>query len=88
MTKKTDELAQKIEKKKAKLEKKPAAASQNGYQTALDMLTNLFGCVLIGLSLGVLFQNLFHTPALLTAGLTIFGGIAGLWSVVNYAMKR
>lgn len=88
MTKKTDALAQKIAQEQAKLAPAPSASKQNGYQTALDMLTNLIGCVLIGVSLGVLFQNLFHTSVLLTAGLTIFGGIAGLWSVVRYAIQR
>lgn len=88
MTKKTEDLAKKIKAQKQKQSQKTIAISSGGYQTAIDLLTNLCGCVLIGLSLGILFQNLFNTSALLTAGLTIFGGFAGLWSVVRYAIKR
>ena len=88
MTKKTDNLAKKIAAQKKLQEPKKTSANLNGYQVAVDMITNLFGCILIGLSLGVLCQNLFNTSSLLTAGLTIFGGFAGLWSVIRSAMKR
>lgn len=87
MTKETEELAKKIKKaQNAKQEVKSLKPGFSGYQVAINLLTNLLGCVLIGASLGVLFQNLFNTPVMLTAGLTILGGIAGLWSVIKYAM--
>lgn len=88
MTKKTDALAEKIAEKKEKQQSKNTKTSANGYQTAVEMITNLFGCIIIGLSLGVLCHNIFNTSSLLTAGFTIFGGFAGLWSVIRYAMKR
>ncbi len=88
MTKRTDALAKKIAEKKQQHAKKINSTPTHGYQTAIEMITNLFGCVIIGLSLGVLCHNLFNTSSLLTAGFTIFGGFAGLWSVIRYAMKR
>ncbi|MBQ3117006.1 MAG: hypothetical protein IJC11_01620 [Alphaproteobacteria bacterium] len=88
MTKETDELARKIALEQEKRQQKQLCHSTNGYQIAFELLTNLFGCVLIGLSLGLLFQNIFHTSVLLTAGLTVFGGVAGLWSVVRYALDK
>ena len=88
MTKQTEALAKKIAAQKKLQEPKKTSTNLNGYQVAFEMITNLFGCILIGLSLGVLCQNLFNTSSLLTAGLTIFGGFAGLWSVIRSAMKR
>ncbi len=88
MTKRTDDLAKKIAAQKKQQEPRKTGSNLHGYQTIVEMITNLFGCILIGLSLGVLCQNLFNTSSLLTAGLTIFGGFAGLWSVIRYAMKR
>lgn len=87
MTKETQALAKKIEKARKIKENVVVGAPQpSGYQITVNLLTNLFGCVLVGASLGVLFQNLFNTPTLLTAGLTVLGGAAGLWSVIKYAM--
>lgn len=87
MTKETEELAKKIQKaRNAKQETENTKSSVSGYQVAVNLLTNLLGCVLIGASLGVLFQNLFITPVLLTACLTVLGGLAGLWSVIKYVM--
>ncbi|MBQ9089994.1 MAG: AtpZ/AtpI family protein [Alphaproteobacteria bacterium] len=88
MTKKTEILAQKIKEAQNKNTKphKPAPAFFSGYKTVIDILTNLIGCVLMGLALGVLFQNLFATPSYLTALLTVFGGFVGLVQVVRQAI--
>lgn len=88
MTQKTELLAKKIAAQKQKHTSDTVLKKTSGFQTAVELLTNLFGCVLIGFSLGILFRNLFNTPPLLTAGLTIFGGFAGLWSVIRYAIRR
>ncbi len=87
MTKKTEELAKRIEAAKDERVEKVFVKPQMGPQLAYDMLTNMFGCVLMGTALGVLFQNLFHTPAALTAGLTFFGFIVGLFQIVRQAMS-
>ena len=88
MTKETDELAFHIQQiRDEQTNQNRPNLTQTGYGTTINLLTDLFGCVLIGLGLGVLFQNLFNTSILLTAGLTIFGGIAGLWTVVRYALS-
>jgi F0F1-type ATP synthase assembly protein I len=59
---------------------------KTGYSIAINILTDLLGCVLIGLGLGVLFQRVFDTTHLVTAVFTILGGIAGLWTVIRYAI--
>lgn len=88
MTKETDELASHIEKARHEhLEDATVHDINTGYGTTINVLTDLFGCVLIGLGLGVLFQHLFDTSILLTAGLTILGGIAGLWTVARYGLS-
>ena len=87
MTKKTEELARKIELTRNKKIEKVSAHSNSDYQIAFDMLTNLAGCVLMGLALGVLFQNVFHTPVALTTGLTFFGGFVGLFQVIRQAIQ-
>ncbi len=86
MTEKTEDLAQRIQAQKDKKVEKVLRKPHTGPQLAYDMLTNMFGCVLMGTALGVLFQNLFHTPAALTAGLTFFGFIVGLFQIVRQAM--
>lgn len=88
MTKETDELASHIEQaRREHLEDETVHEINTGYGTTINVLTDLFGCVLIGLGLGVLFQHLFDTSILLTAGLTILGGIAGLWTVARYGLS-
>ncbi len=86
MTKKTDELAARIQAAQDEKVEKVLKKPQTGAQLAYEMLTIMIGCVLMGVSLGVLFQNLFHTPAALTAGLTFFGCVVGLFQVVKQAM--
>lgn len=85
MTKETEELAKKIKNAKStKRKTQNTKTSVSGYSVIVNLLTDLLGCILVGASLGVLFQNLFYTPVLLTAGLTVLGGIAGLWTVIKY----
>ena len=40
------------------------------------------------MALGIVLQILFHTSALFTAGLTLLGGIAGLYSTVRYGLGQ
>lgn len=88
MTKETDELASHIQHiRDAQTEENKPHPADTGFGTTINVLTDLFGCVLIGLALGVLFQQLFDTSILVTAGLTIFGGVAGLWTVVRYGLS-
>ena len=88
MTNKTDALAQKIEEVQNKYNKHEVSEpTQNGYQIFSDVLINLFGSIIVACSLGVFCQNVFHTPVLFTICLTVFGGFAGLWSVVRSMMQ-
>lgn len=59
-----------------------------GYNVAITIMTNLLGCIFVGMVLGVLLQILFNTSVLFTAGLTLLGGIAGLYSTVRYGLSQ
>lgn len=87
MTQETDKLAEQIQeiKDEQQTAQKPAL-ERSGYSIAINILTDLFGCVLIGLGLGVLFQKMFNTSHLVTASFTILGGVAGLWTVIRYGI--
>ena len=89
MTKETSILAEKINTLKNKhVEKdKVTARRPSGYQIVTEVIVDLLGCVLIGVSLGVVFQNIFGASEKLTVVLTILGGIAGIWSVIKYAIS-
>lgn len=88
MTQETTELSKKIEAKKMeKMEKSLTDNRLSGYQIFSNVLIDLVGCIIIGLSLGVLSQNLFGTSSKLTVFLTILGGISGIWSVTKYLIS-
>lgn len=88
MTQETDELAEQIRHvKDDRQEENTPHPTRSGYGIAINILTDLFGCVLIGLGLGVLFQEVFGTSAYVTASLTMLGGIAGLWTVIRYGIN-
>lgn len=88
MTLETDNLQRDIQAARDKQTEpaNPLSASV-GYNTAVYILTDLLGCILVGLALGIFFQKVFDTSILLTAILTLLGGIAGLWTVIRYAMN-
>ena len=87
MTQQTDSLNEEIKAaKKAGLEQSDIPAKPVGYNTAIYIMTDLFGCIVVGLGLGLFLQKFFHTSAFLTFGLTILGGIAGLWTTIRYAI--
>ena len=71
-----------------KREKEKSRSSDQGYGIAIVMMTDLVSCILIGLAIGLFFQKMFHTHVLLTAFLTILGGIAGFYSVVRFALSE
>lgn len=90
MTKETKNLSLKIKKVKEKKENKKSndvSAKFSGYQIITEVVVDLLGCVLIGASLGIISQNLFGTTQKLTVALTMLGGIAGIYSVIKYAMS-
>ena len=89
MTKETTKLAEKINTLKNKYVQKDVAEDKKptGYQIITEVIVNLLGCVLIGASLGVVFQNMFDTSVKLTVALTFLGGVAGIWSVIKYALS-
>lgn len=60
----------------------------DGYSTTLSLLTDLFGCVLVGVALGFFVHIYLGASILWVAGLTVLGGVAGLWTVVRYAMNQ
>lgn len=87
MTEETDKLGAHIQHlKDERHEDELPHPEKTGYSIAINILTDLFGCVLIGLGLGVLFQKMFDTTYLVPALFTILGGLAGLWTVIRYAV--
>ena len=89
MTEDIEQLNREIQSLKEKEEKKAKAESgAHGYNVAMTILTDLLGCIFIGCALGFLCQFLFKTSVLLTAGLTLLGGIAGLYTTVRYALQQ
>lgn len=90
MTKETDALSKKIQQAKRGVLKTDSAKKTNtvssGYQIITEVIVNLFGCILVGASLGVISNNLFETGDKFVFMLTVLGGIAGVWSVIKYAM--
>lgn len=87
MTQETDDLKANIERiKKAQSDADQIHMGKPGYNATINILTDLFGCVLIGLAIGIAAQTYLDTSVLLTASLTILGGVAGLWTVVRYGL--
>lgn len=87
MTQETDELGEYIRQvKQERTEDEKPHPEKTGYSIAINILTDLFGCVLIGLGLGVLFQKMFGVSHLVTAVFTMLGGVAGLWTVIRYGI--
>lgn len=88
MTQETDDLKQAIEAARTRQSDVPNPTSGIvGYNTTVYILTDLLGCILVGMALGVFFQKIFGTSIVLTAVLTLLGGVAGLWTVIRYAMR-
>ena len=90
MTKETNSLAQKIKKVKEKHIKKDSCSekrSVSAYTIILDVMIDLFGPLLVGVSLGVFCRNMFSTSPSLTVGLGLLGALTGLFSVVRYAIE-
>jgi len=69
---------------------KPAqiGSGMNGYNVSITILTDLLGCIFIGCAIGLFLQKFLGTSPLLTAGLTILGGIAGLYTTIRYAIRE
>ena len=88
MSQEATDLKAKIRSLKTKKEAPPKAPVIKGYSIALSMMTDLITCILVGLALGLFLQKIFHTPPLLTAGLTLLGGIAGLYTTIRFAINQ
>lgn len=86
MTKETEQIAKKINELRSKKKEDLSGKKVSGYQIITEVIVNLLGCVLIGASLGIIFQNLFGTSVKLTVALIFLGGIAGIWSTIKYIM--
>ena len=89
MTQQVEELKKDIQNMKRKVQKEPTVSSGvSGYNIAVTILTDLLGSIFIGCAIGLFLQKFFHTSVLLTAGLTLLGGIAGLYSTARYALQQ
>ncbi len=88
MTQKTDRLKQEIELlRQARKPPKSTLTGASGYNVAITILTDLLGCIVVGAGIGLFLQYMFGTSVLLTAGLTLLGGVAGLYTTARYAMR-
>ena len=81
------DLEKKIDRLKGE-EKNKRVPNAEGYRFAMFILTDLFSCIVVGFSIGLFFQKIFHTSILLTAGLTFLGGIAGFWNVIRFVIAQ
>ena len=63
-------------------------SGMNGYNISVTILTDLLGCIFIGCAVGLFLQKFLNTSPLLTAGLTILGGVAGLYTTIRYAIRE
>jgi len=88
MTHEIEQLSTEIETLKNK-ENMPVQVRSgvSGYNVSVTILTDLLGSIFIGCALGLFLQKVFNTSPLLTAGLTILGGVAGLYSSIRYALR-
>jgi len=88
MTEEIEQLNQEIQAlKKQGVKQATPETKVHGYNVAMTILTDLLGCIFIGCAIGFLCQFLFKTSVLLTAGLTLLGGIAGLYTTARYALR-
>ena len=89
MTQETEQLDSEIKTLKHKADKPAKIGSEmNGYNISVTILTDLLGCIFIGCAIGLFLQKFFGSSPLLTAGLTILGGVAGLYSTIRYALRE
>lgn len=87
MTAETEKLKKEIDSlRRSRQERRGTLTGARGYNVAVTILTDLLGCIFIGCAIGLFLQHIFHTSVLLTAGLTLLGGVAGLYSTARYAM--
>ena len=82
------DLQEKIKHFKEPSQSKGTNNIANGYNISMTMMTDLLGCILVGLAVGLLFQKVFHKSVLLTAGLTLLGGIAGFYTVIRFILAE
>lgn len=89
MTSETEQLDSEIKALKYRTDKTvKTGAGMRYYNISVTILTDLLGCIFIGCAIGLCLQKFLGTPSILTAGLTILGGIAGLYTTTRYAMRE
>ena len=89
MSDETQQLDTKIKTLKHKAEKPTEIGSGiSGYNISITILTDLLGCIFIGCAVGLFLQKFAGTSPILTAGLTILGGVAGLYTTARYAIRE
>lgn len=88
MNEQLTELQKKIEKLKEKKDSSFQNSGARGYGVAVTMMTELISCIFVGMAIGLFLQKILGTSVLLTAFLTLLGGIAGLWGVVRFALNQ
>ena len=89
MTQEIEQLNEEIKVLKKKTQKPVRGNTEvKGYNISVTILTDLLGCIFIGCAIGLFLQKIFHTSPLLTAGLTLMGGVAGLYTTIRYAMRQ
>ena len=88
MSQETTDLKAKIQGLKNEKKETSQSTGGQGYSVALSMMTDLISCIFVGLGLGLFFQKIFHASVLLTAGFTLLGGIAGLYTTIRFAIRQ
>ncbi|MBR6411697.1 MAG: AtpZ/AtpI family protein [Alphaproteobacteria bacterium] len=89
MSEEIEQLNSEIKALKRKTDKPAQIGSgMSGYNVSITILTDLLGCIFIGCAVGLFLQKCFDTSPLLTAGLTILGGVAGLYTTIRYAIRE
>ena len=89
MTRETEQLEQEIQSFRETLRGQAMRPSKGiGYNTTITILTDLLGCIFVGCAVGLFLQRFLGTSVLLTAGLTLLGGVAGLYTTTRYALRQ
>ena len=81
-------LQEKIKRLKTPKNSSTTKGGVQGYNVAVVIMTDLLSYILVGLGIGLFLQKIFHTSVLLTAGLTLIGGITGLYNVIRFAIEE
>ena len=87
MTQETKDLQAKIDARRT-LNDGSASTKTSGFGFSMAMMMDLVCSLLVGLGLGVIIQQYWHTSVFVVVIFTLLGGTAGLVSVVKTGLKR